>query len=144
MGLKWGPVSVDTQWQAHCPSGLDASQFVLDWEHQQSDLPDIRKTSSSSTAISRKHHPDLIKIQFSPTYCGSGPCRGLARAFHHHRPAANPDGQATGAAHSAEGAPGRSIAAKRSSSDMLYVPELKRPSRKECALLICDVLALWG
>ena len=30
-----GPVSVDNQWQAHCPSGIDASQFVLDWQHQQ-------------------------------------------------------------------------------------------------------------
>jgi hypothetical protein len=30
-----GPVSVDTQWQAHCTTGIDASQFVLDWEHHQ-------------------------------------------------------------------------------------------------------------
>ncbi|HEU5376990.1 MAG TPA: hypothetical protein VFV38_16290 [Ktedonobacteraceae bacterium] len=30
-----GPVSVDTQWQAHTPSGIDASQFVLDWEKRQ-------------------------------------------------------------------------------------------------------------
>jgi hypothetical protein len=30
-----GPVSIDTQWQARTPSGIDASQFVLDWEHQQ-------------------------------------------------------------------------------------------------------------
>ncbi len=29
-----GPVSVDTQWQAHTPSGIDASQFVLDWEQK--------------------------------------------------------------------------------------------------------------
>jgi transposase len=29
-----GPVSVDTQWQAHSPSGIDASQCVLDWEQR--------------------------------------------------------------------------------------------------------------
>lgn len=33
-----GPVSVDTQWQAHCTTGIDASQFVLDWDHQQASL----------------------------------------------------------------------------------------------------------
>jgi transposase len=34
-----GPASVDTQWQAHCPSGIDASQFLLDWEHQRATCP---------------------------------------------------------------------------------------------------------
>ena len=29
------PVSVDTQWQARTTSGIDASQFALDWEHRQ-------------------------------------------------------------------------------------------------------------
>lgn len=67
-----GPVSVDTQWQARTPSGIDASQFVLDWEHQQATCPQ-GKTSSSWSAVNRKHHPDLIKIQFSTTDCGSCP-----------------------------------------------------------------------
>ena len=64
-----GPVSIDTQWQARTPSGIDASQFVLDWEHQQATCLQ-GKTSSNWSAISRKHHPDLIKIQFSTTNCG--------------------------------------------------------------------------
>lgn len=67
-----GPVSSDIQWQARTPSGIDASQFVLDWEHQQATCPQ-GKTSSSWSAVSRKHHPDLIKIQFSTTDCGSCP-----------------------------------------------------------------------
>jgi transposase len=67
-----GPVSVDTQWQAQSTSGIDASQFLFDWEHQQATCPQ-GKTSSSWTALSRKHHPDLIKIQFSITDCGSCP-----------------------------------------------------------------------
>jgi transposase len=69
-----GPVSVDTQWQAHCPSGIDASQFVLDWERKRAICPQ-GKTSSSWTPLSRKHHPDLIKIQFSTTDCGPCPRR---------------------------------------------------------------------
>lgn len=70
-----GPVSVDTQWQAHCPSGIDASQFVLDWQRQQAICPQ-GKTSRSWTRLSRKHHPDLIKIQFSTTDCGACPRLG--------------------------------------------------------------------
>lgn len=63
-----GPVSVDTQWQAHTPSGIDASQFVLDWENRQATCPQ-GKTSTSWSWLSRKSHPDLIKIQFSTTDC---------------------------------------------------------------------------
>ena len=69
-----GPVSVDTQWQAHSPSGIDASQCVLDWEHHQATCPQ-GKTSSSWSAVNRKHHPDLIKIQFSTSACGPCPRR---------------------------------------------------------------------
>ncbi|HEY7417020.1 MAG TPA: transposase, partial [Ktedonobacteraceae bacterium] len=67
-----GPVSVDTQWQAQATSGIDASQFLFDWEHQQATCPQ-GKTSRSWSSLSRKHHPDLIKIQFSITDCGSCP-----------------------------------------------------------------------
>ena len=70
-----GPVSVDTQWQAHHPSGIDASQFVLDWENRQATCPQ-GKTSTSWSWVSRKSHPDLIKIQFSTTDCQS--CLRLA------------------------------------------------------------------
>ena len=69
-----GPVSLDTQWQARTPSGIDASQFALDWEHQQATCPQ-GKTSSSWSAVNRKHHPDLIKIQFSTSDCGPCPRR---------------------------------------------------------------------
>ena len=68
-----GPVSVDTQWQAHTPSGIDASQFILDWENRQAICPQ-EKTSTSWSWLSRKSHPDLIKIQFSTTDCRSCPC----------------------------------------------------------------------
>lgn len=34
-----GPASVDTQWQARTPSGIDASQFVLDWERRLATCP---------------------------------------------------------------------------------------------------------
>jgi transposase len=67
-----GPVSMDTQWQAHTPSGIDASQFVLDWEKRQATCPQ-GKTSTSWSWLSRKSHPDVIKIQFSPTDCRGCP-----------------------------------------------------------------------
>jgi transposase len=66
------PISVDTQWQAHTSSGLDASQFILDWEHRQATCPQ-GKTSTSWSWLSRKSHPDLIKIQFSTIDCRSCP-----------------------------------------------------------------------
>ncbi len=67
-----GPVSVDTQWQAHTPGGIDASQFVLDGENRQGTCPQ-GKTSTRWSWLSRKSHPDLIKIQFSTTDCRSCP-----------------------------------------------------------------------
>jgi transposase len=67
-----GPVSVDTQWQAHTPDGIDASQFVLDWENRQATCPQGKKSTSWSW-VSRKSHPNLIKIQFSTTDCPSCP-----------------------------------------------------------------------
>jgi transposase len=69
-----GPAAVDTQWQAHTIQGIDASQFLLDWEHQQATCPEGH-TSRSWTSISNKRHSDLIKIQFSITDCGSCPRR---------------------------------------------------------------------
>jgi transposase len=41
-----GPVSVDTQWQAHCTSGIDASQFVLDWERKRAICPTSGKPAA--------------------------------------------------------------------------------------------------
>lgn len=67
-----GPVSVDTQWQSHTSSGIDASQFVLDWEQNLATCPQ-GKTSTSWSWLSRKSHPDLIKIQFSTTDCRACP-----------------------------------------------------------------------
>jgi transposase len=70
-----GPASVDTQWQARTPTGIDASQFVLDWEQRQATCPQ-GKTSTAWSWLSRKRHPDLIKIQFSTSDCASCPRRG--------------------------------------------------------------------
>ena len=68
-----GPVPIDTQWQARTPSGIDESTVCAGLGIAKGNLPDIRKASSSWSAISRKRHPDLIKIQFSTTDCGSCP-----------------------------------------------------------------------
>jgi len=69
-----GPAAVDTQWQAQTTKGIDASQFLLDWDHQQATCPEGH-TSRSWTSLSNKRHSDLIKIQFSITDCGPCPRR---------------------------------------------------------------------
>jgi transposase len=63
-----GRTSFDTQWQAHAPSGIDTSQFVLDWEHRQAICPQ-EKTRSSWGWLFLLSQPDLIKVQFSTTDC---------------------------------------------------------------------------
>ena len=67
-----GPAPVDSQWQAQTKHGIDASQFVLDWEHKQATCPEGH-TSHSWASLSDKRHPELVKIQFSTTDCGSCP-----------------------------------------------------------------------
>jgi hypothetical protein len=37
------PISVDTGWQAYTTCGIDASQFLLDWEHRQATCPTSEK-----------------------------------------------------------------------------------------------------
>ena len=57
-----GPAPVDSQWQAQTKHGIDASQFVLDWEHKQATCPEGH-TSRSWASLSDKRHPELVKIQ---------------------------------------------------------------------------------
>lgn len=55
------PESIDTQWQARTPSGIDASQFELDWEHRQARFStgknehqvDLAQPKAASCAFSR-------------------------------------------------------------------------------------------
>ena len=48
-----GPVSVDTQWQVHTSSGIDASQFVLDWEKRQTTCPRGKRVLVGAGSVGR-------------------------------------------------------------------------------------------
>ena len=64
-GIAVVPVSVEIQWQAYTPSGIDASPFVLDGEQRLATCPQ-GKTRTSGSRVSRTSHPELITIPFSP------------------------------------------------------------------------------
>ncbi len=53
-------------------AALMPERGVLDWENRQATCPQ-GKTSTSWSRLSRKSHPDVIKIQFSTTDCRSCP-----------------------------------------------------------------------
>lgn len=67
-----GPAPVDVKWQANTEQGLDASQFVIDWEHQQATCPQGHTSISWTPAIDNRTN-EVIKIKFSTTDCGRCP-----------------------------------------------------------------------
>ncbi len=67
-----GPARVDVKWQANTEQGIDASQFVIDWEHQQAICPQGEPSISWTPAIDNRTN-EVIKIKFSTTTCGRCP-----------------------------------------------------------------------
>ncbi len=68
-----GPARVDVKWQANIEQGIDASQFVIDWEHQQAICPQGEHSISWTPAIDNRTNNEVIKIKFSTTTCGRCP-----------------------------------------------------------------------
>ena len=136
-------MSVETQWQAHPPSGIDASQFVLDWEKRQAICPQ-GKTRTSWSWLSRKSHPDLITIPFSTPDCRLCPrlCDGVQSTSKYPRRTLVIRLASRSMPHSKLHA--SSNGRKPSSRDMPCGQGLRRPFHKGCAPLTCAVLALWG
>jgi transposase len=64
-----GPACGDVKWQAHTEQGIDASQFVIDWECQQAICPAGQRSISWTPAIDNRKN-EVIKIKFSTTDCG--------------------------------------------------------------------------
>jgi len=62
------PAHPDVKWQANTNQGIDASQFVIDWEHKQATCPQ-GKTSVSWTPTFDPRHHEVIKIRFSTKDC---------------------------------------------------------------------------
>jgi transposase len=67
-----GPARGDVKWQANTEQGIDASQFVIDWEHQQATCPEGQQSNSWTPAIDDRKN-EVIKIKFSTTVCGRCP-----------------------------------------------------------------------
>jgi transposase len=67
-----GPARGDVKWQANTEQGIDASQFLIDWEHQQAICPEGQRSSSWTPAIDNRTN-EVITIKFSSTDCGRCP-----------------------------------------------------------------------
>lgn len=64
-----GPARADVKWQANTEGGIDASQFHIDWEHQQAICPTGQHSINWTPAIDDRKN-EVIKIKFSTTDCG--------------------------------------------------------------------------
>jgi len=60
------------KWQANTAQGIDASQFLIDWEHQQAICLQGRRSISWTSAIDHRKN-EVIKIKFSSKVCGICP-----------------------------------------------------------------------
>jgi len=67
-----GPARGDVKWQANTDQGIDASQFLIDWEHQQAICPQGQRSISLTPAIDHRKN-EVIKIKFSTKDCGICP-----------------------------------------------------------------------
>ncbi len=67
-----GPARGDVKWQANTEQGIDASQFLIDWDHQQAICPQGQRSISWTPAIDHRKN-EVIKIKFSTTDCGICP-----------------------------------------------------------------------
>lgn len=67
-----GPARGDVKWQANTEQGIDASQFLIDWENQQATCPQGQQSISWTPAIDNRTN-EVIKIKFSTTDCGRCP-----------------------------------------------------------------------
>jgi transposase len=67
-----GPARGDVKWQANTEQGIDASQFLIDWENQQAMCPEGQRSSSWTPAIDNRKN-EVIKIKFSTKVCGICP-----------------------------------------------------------------------
>jgi hypothetical protein len=67
-----GPARGDVKWQANTAQGIDASQFLIDWEHQQAICPQGQRRISWTPAIDHRKN-EVLKIKFSSKVCGNCP-----------------------------------------------------------------------
>jgi transposase len=72
----FGPTREDYHWQAREGTGFEASQFVVDWQHECATCPAGQTSSSWTPAQDRRGNP-VIKIKFAMQDCRPCPSREL-------------------------------------------------------------------
>jgi len=72
----FGPTREDDHWQAREGTGFEASQFVVDWQHECATCPAGQTSSSWTPAQDRRGNP-VIKIKFAMQDCRPCPSREL-------------------------------------------------------------------
>jgi len=72
----FGPTREDYHWQAREGTGFEASQFVVDWQHECATCPAGQTSSSWTPALDRRGNP-VIKIKFAMQDCRPCPSRKL-------------------------------------------------------------------
>jgi transposase len=70
----FGPTREDYHWQAREGTGFEASQFVVDWQHECAICP-VGQTSSSWTPAQDRRGKPVIKIKFAVQDCRPCPSR---------------------------------------------------------------------
>ena len=70
----FGPTREDYHWQAREHTGFEASQFVVDWQHECATCPAGKTSSSWTPAQDRRGNP-VIKIKFAMQDCRPCPSR---------------------------------------------------------------------
>jgi transposase len=70
----YGPVHLDTAWQAHVDNAFDLTQFDIDWEKQEVHCP-AGHTSKDWRESKIVRGTPVIDIRFDPTDCGPCPLR---------------------------------------------------------------------
>jgi transposase len=66
------PAHPDAKWQAATPGGIDASQFLIDWDHHHAICPQGHRSVSWTPAVDNRTR-DVIKIRFSTRDCQACP-----------------------------------------------------------------------
>ncbi len=77
----FGPTREDYHWQAREGTGFEASQFVVDWQHECATCPAGQTSSSWTPAQDRRGNP-VIKIKFAMQDCR--PCPSREQCTHTH------------------------------------------------------------
>ncbi len=70
----YGPVMMETSWQAHAGKGFAASDFQIDWRAHHATCPRGAISTGWKTNVDRNGNP-VVKITFPAAACGACPVR---------------------------------------------------------------------